>query len=75
MVDAFPCACLVTAAPAMWWWGIGTSRIAQDSFGWSDNLSAASLAVATIVIPALDQFLSSHMIENVYDVVSSNNRE
>ncbi|CAN0446489.1 unnamed protein product [Ascophyllum nodosum] len=63
-------ASILLAAPAMWWWGVGTSSIAQDSFGWLESSSATSLAVATIVIPALDQFLSSHMVENVYDVLS-----
>jgi len=53
----------------MWWWGLGTSNIAQEYFGWSETSSAASLAVATIVIPALDQFFGSHKMEKMYDVV------
>ena len=37
---------------------IGTSTIG-DVLGWDDSLSAALLAVATIVIPAIDVFFNS----------------
>lgn len=47
-------------APAMFFWGVGTSTIGQTSpLGWSPSLSATMMAAATICIPAIDSFLYS----------------
>eukprot|EP00904_Undaria_pinnatifida_P002684 jgi/Undpi1/12416/HiC_scaffold_5.g02088.m1 len=46
------------SVPAMFFWGIGTSTIGTASLGWGDTTSAAALAVATIVIPAVDSFFA-----------------
>lgn len=58
------------AAPALFFWGVGTSAVGQESFGWSDSSSSAALAVATIVIPALDAFFASRQIGRYYDKAS-----
>lgn len=57
-------------APALFFWGLGTSNVAQQSFQWSDPSSSAAMAVATIVIPALDAFFGSQLIGDWYDKVS-----
>ena len=46
------------SVPAMFVWGIGTSTIGLSALGWGDTASAAALAVATIVIPAMDSFFA-----------------
>lgn len=60
---------LILATPAMFFWGIGTSDIAQDSFNWPLTSSAATLAVATLVIPGVDSFLGSYSVEKWYSKV------
>lgn len=55
-------------APAMFFWGVGTSNIGA-TFGWSESLSATALAVATICIPALDAFFNSKVVEQWYEQV------
>eukprot|EP00903_Cladosiphon_okamuranus_P012420 g11638.t1 len=60
---------LFLSAPAMFFWGLGTSTIAQhdDGLSWSPSTSAAALAVATIVIPGVDAFFASKKVEQWYD--------
>eukprot|EP00752_Nemacystus_decipiens_P002733 g2552.t1 len=60
---------LLLSAPAMFFWGLGTSDIAQDEngLGWTSSSSAAALAVATIVIPGIDAFFASKKVEQWYD--------
>ncbi|CAM9199768.1 unnamed protein product, partial [Hapterophycus canaliculatus] len=60
----------VLALPAMFFWGVGTSKIASNSFGWDETASAAALAVATIVIPALDIYFSGRGARATISVVS-----
>eukprot|EP00903_Cladosiphon_okamuranus_P012426 g11642.t1 len=60
-------------APALFFWGVGTSHIGT-TFGWSDSTSAASLAVATIVIPATDAFVNSKSVELWYEQWSCQKR-
>lgn len=60
---------LMLSAPAMFFWGVGTSDIGQSSLQWSETSSAAALAVATIIIPGLDGFFGSHSVEQWYDKV------
>lgn len=54
----------------MFFWGVGTSDIGPTSLGWSPTLSSTTLAVATIVIPAIDSFSHSKSLEEWYDKVS-----
>lgn len=54
----------------MFFWGVGTSSIGSQSFDWAETGSAASLAVAIIVIPALDSFFSSSGVREAVDAVS-----
>ncbi|CAN0111989.1 unnamed protein product, partial [Ectocarpus fasciculatus] len=58
---------LLLSAPAMFFWGLGTSTVAQGGMGWSESSSAAALAVATIVIPSIDAFFNSRKVEQWYD--------
>lgn len=60
---------LMLSAPAMFFWGVGTSDIGQRTLQWSETSSAAALAVATIVIPGLDGFFGSNSVEQWYDKV------
>lgn len=60
---------LLLAAPAMFFWGVGTSEIGETSLDWAATTSAPALAVATIVIPALDSFFASDSVEQWYDKV------
>lgn len=47
-------------APALFFWGVGTSgESIGGAIGWNEFLSASLLAVATIVIPAVDAFVNS----------------
>lgn len=62
---------LLLSAPAIFFWGIGTSDIGQDALGWSNSGSAAALAVATIVIPGLDAFCANQIVEQWLDKVST----
>ncbi|CAM9613703.1 unnamed protein product [Pylaiella littoralis] len=55
------------AAPAMFVWGVGTSRIFEDSYGWSQNRAAVVLAVGAIIIPAVDGFVNSRRVEQWND--------
>ena len=57
------------SAPAIFFWGIGTSEIGTNSLGWSESTSAAALAVATIVIPGLDAFFANQNVEQWLDKV------
>lgn len=58
-------------APAMFFWGVGTSTIGQTSpLGWSPSLSATMMAAATICIPAIDSFLYSSSAVTWCDKVS-----
>lgn len=61
---------MLLAAPAMFFWGIGTSTSAGNSIGWTHPQSSVALAVATIVIPALDAFSASRAVERWLDKVS-----
>lgn len=61
---------LLLSAPAIFFWGIGTSDIGQDTLGWSSSGSAAALAVATLVIPALDAFCANQKVEQWVDKVN-----
>lgn len=54
----------------MLFWGIGTSKIGAFSFGWEDTGSAAALAVATIIIPAIDSFMSGKGAREFWGTVS-----
>lgn len=58
------------SAPAIFFWGLGTSEIGTDSLGWSQTSSAAALAVATIVIPGLDAFFANQRVEQWFDKVT-----
>ncbi|CAM9344227.1 unnamed protein product [Ectocarpus sp. 12 AP-2014] len=59
---------LFLSAPAMFFWGLGTSTVGMTrGMGWDDSASAAALAVATIVIPAVDAFFNSRKVEQWYD--------
>ncbi|CAN0119966.1 unnamed protein product [Ectocarpus sp. 6 AP-2014] len=58
------------AIPAMFFWGVGTSKIAPNSFNWAESASAAALAVATIVIPALDTYFSGRGARATVSVVT-----
>ncbi|CAM9643513.1 unnamed protein product [Pylaiella littoralis] len=49
---------VLVGAPAMFFRGVGTSTVGA-SFGWSESLSATSMAAATLVIPAVDSFFNS----------------
>ncbi|CAM9613662.1 unnamed protein product [Scytosiphon promiscuus] len=60
----------ILALPAMFFWGIGTSKIASNSFGWDETASAAALAVATIVIPALDTYFSGRGARATISVIT-----
>ncbi|CAM9955675.1 unnamed protein product [Scytosiphon promiscuus] len=53
-------------APALFFWGIGTSDIGL-TFEWSATRSAAALAVATIIIPAIDAFFNSKSVQLWYE--------
>eukprot|EP00752_Nemacystus_decipiens_P009953 g8876.t1 len=57
------------ASPAMFFWGISTSNIGQVSFNMSETVSAAALAVATIIIPALDSFFSGGGARQTFSTV------
>lgn len=59
------------ASPAMLFWGLGTSAIANISFGWADTASAAVLGVATIVLPAIDSFFSGPAARSTHAYVRS----
>lgn len=61
---------MLLAAPAMFFWGVGTSTSAGNSIGWTHPQSSAALAVATIVIPALDAFFASRAVERLLDKAS-----
>ncbi|CAM9530471.1 unnamed protein product, partial [Sphacelaria rigidula] len=50
---------ILLSAPALFFWGIGTSDAGKITLGWDQSLSAAALAVATIVIPGVDAFFAS----------------
>lgn len=64
---------LFLSAPAMFFWGLGTSTVGMThGMGWDDSASAAALAVATIVIPAVDAFFNSRKVEQWYDKVRRN---
>ncbi|CAM9545376.1 unnamed protein product [Pylaiella littoralis] len=56
--------------PAMFFWGLGTSKIASTSFGWAETAAAAALAVATIVIPALDTYFSGRGARATVSVIT-----
>lgn len=58
-------------APAMFFWGVGTSAIGMESFGWGDRKGAVALAVASIVIPALDSVFASSSTRLRVDKVST----
>ncbi|CAM9400743.1 unnamed protein product, partial [Laminaria digitata] len=58
------------AAPAIFFWGVGTSDIGLHTLGWSKTSSAAALAVATIVIPGLDAFFANQRVEQWFDKVT-----
>lgn len=60
---------LALAAPAMFFWGIGTSTIAEDTLSWTSTSTATALAVATIIIPGIDAFTHSKSLERWYDQV------
>lgn len=57
------------AAPALFFWGVGTSSIGEYSLNWDDTASATALAVATIIIPAIDAFCNSQRFEQWNDKV------
>lgn len=57
------------SAPAIFFWGIATSDIGEDGLHWTRSTSAAALAVATIVIPALDGFFANRRVEQWLDKV------
>lgn len=61
---------LLLSAPAIFFWGIGTSDIGQDTLGWSKSAAGAALAVATIVIPGLDAFCANQRVEQWLDKVN-----
>lgn len=66
-------ASLFLSAPAMFFWGLGTSNVGDTAgMGWGESATAAALAVATIVIPAVDAFFSSRRVEQWYDKVRRN---
>ncbi|CAM9561820.1 unnamed protein product, partial [Ectocarpus sp. 8 AP-2014] len=50
---------VLLGAPAMFFWGVGTSTVGQTALGWSSSLSATSMAAATLAIPAVDSFFNS----------------
>ncbi|CAM9448953.1 unnamed protein product [Scytosiphon promiscuus] len=58
------------AAPAMFVWGVGTSNIFEDGFGWTESRAAVVLAVGAIVIPAIDGFVNSSRVEQWNDKFS-----
>ncbi|CAM9387717.1 unnamed protein product [Ascophyllum nodosum] len=58
------------AIPATFFWGTGTSKIGTYSLNWANSVSAAALAVATIVIPALDSFFSGRGARETNAVMS-----
>lgn len=60
---------LLLSAPAIFFWGVATSDIGEDSLDWSKSSSAAALAVATIVIPGLDAFFANRRVEQWFDKV------
>lgn len=57
--------------PAMFFWGVGTSSIGQNSFKWGETAAAAALAVASIVIPAIDSFFSGPGVQILWGIVST----
>eukprot|EP00903_Cladosiphon_okamuranus_P012430 g11646.t1 len=58
---------LFLGAPALFFWGVGITSSIGLEIGWNESLSAALLAVATIVIPAVDAFFNSQQIELWYE--------
>ena len=62
------------SAPAIFFWGVATSDIGEDSLDWSKSTSAAALAVATIVIPGLDAFFANRIVEQWLDKVTKQRR-
>ena len=58
------------SAPAIFFWGVATSDIGEDSLSWSKSTSAAALAVVTIVIPGLDAFYANPRVEQWLDEVT-----
>ncbi|CAM9904219.1 unnamed protein product [Scytosiphon promiscuus] len=58
------------AAPAMFVWGVGTSNIFEDRYGWDESRTAVVLAVGAIVIPAIDGFVNSSRVEQWNDKFS-----
>ncbi|CAM9916475.1 unnamed protein product [Pylaiella littoralis] len=59
---------LLLSAPAMFFWGLGTSTVGDtSSLGWKEPTTSTALAVATIVIPAVDAFFASRRVEQWYD--------
>ena len=61
---------LLLSAPAFFFWGVGTSDIGEDYWGWTHSSSAAALAVATIVIPGVDAFFANQRVEQQFDKVN-----
>eukprot|EP00903_Cladosiphon_okamuranus_P016953 g15628.t1 len=60
----------ILAIPAMFFWGLGTSKIAENTFEWPETASAAALAVASIVIPAIDTYCSGRGLRATLSVIT-----
>ncbi|CBJ30072.1 Kinase, NEK [Ectocarpus siliculosus] len=58
---------VLLGAPAMFFWGVGTSTVGQTALGWSSSLSATSMAAATLAIPAVDSFFNSRKASAIGD--------
>lgn len=56
-------------APAMFFWGVETGTIGQDTFGLSKFASAVFPIAATIVLPVLDSLFGSGIPDWCYDKV------
>eukprot|EP00903_Cladosiphon_okamuranus_P019556 g17986.t1 len=59
---------VLLGAPAMFFWGVGTSTVGSR-LGWSSSLSATSMAAATLVIPAIDSFFNSRRANHLGDKI------
>ncbi|CAM9667909.1 unnamed protein product [Ectocarpus sp. 12 AP-2014] len=60
---------VLLGAPAMFFWGVGTSTVGQTALGWSSSLSATSMAAATLAIPAVDSFFNSRKASAIGDKI------
>ncbi|CAM9983897.1 unnamed protein product, partial [Scytosiphon promiscuus] len=63
---------VVLGAPAMFFWGVGTSTVGTTGLGWSSSLSATSMAAATLAIPAVDSFFNSRKAYSLGDKICCN---